>query len=44
MELGEMRELMQEKELWVLFLEGRSLFLERRENQEERCLVGNFSE
>ena len=44
MELGELREPMREKELRVLFLEERSLFLERREDQEERCLVGNFSE
>ena len=44
MELGELREPMQEKELLALFLEERSLFLEWREDQEERCLVGNFSE
>ena len=44
MELGELREPMREKELRVLFLEGRSLFLERREDQEEKCLVGIFSE
>ena len=44
MEPGELGEPMQEKELLVLFLEERSLFLERREDQEERCLVGNFSE
>ena len=44
MELGELREPMREKELRVLFLEERSLFLEQREDQEERCLVGIFSE
>ena len=43
MEPGELGEPMQEKELLVLFLEESSLFLERREDQEERCLVGNFS-
>ena len=40
MELGELREPMQEKELRVLFLEERSLFLERREDQIRRRLVG----
>ena len=39
-EPGKLGEPMQEKELWVLFLEERSLFLERREDQKERCLVG----